>query len=243
MSTYAPASSLGWLDFDDAARDRVSALLRSLEEPRTLDVLGLLTINNAFSEMLSPGTSTVQTKLRYFIFLPWIFQRLGAERVPPAHLAGRLREAEARLIECLRHLGRGQGVLGYHAGRKLKIMPSSIYWGGLGAWGIRHPAWSPADYARSAAVVQQQTVELDDDHNATARRASLWADMPPAPDDFLESDIDFKLSRDEAVFLIVRIRDHCPNTLLCPVRPARPFTRRRVPVGAAFWCNTQARTR
>ena len=45
-------------------------MLRSLEEPETLDVLGLGAVRDAFSEMLSPGTSTIQARLRYFIFLP-----------------------------------------------------------------------------------------------------------------------------------------------------------------------------
>ena len=104
-TAYAPASSLGWLDLDDAARERVGTLLRALEEPGTLDVLGLGTVRDAFSAILSPGTSTIQTRLRYFIFLPWIFAGLETQRVSPAEYRRRLREDEARLIDCLRHLG------------------------------------------------------------------------------------------------------------------------------------------
>ncbi|MDE0233721.1 MAG: DUF6361 family protein, partial [bacterium] len=74
MTTYSPASSLGWLDFDAAATERVAILLRSLQEPATLDVLGLGSVRDAFSEMLHPGTSYIHTRLRYFMFLPWIFQ-------------------------------------------------------------------------------------------------------------------------------------------------------------------------
>ena len=112
MSAYAPASSIGWLDLDAAASERVGTLLRSLEEPGTLDVLGLGSVRDAFSDMLSPGTSTVQTRLRYFIFLPWILKRLETQCVSPADFPRRLREDEARLIDCLRHLGPDQGVVG-----------------------------------------------------------------------------------------------------------------------------------
>ena len=59
MNAYAPASSIGWLDLDAAASERVGTLLRSLEEPGTLDVLGLGSVRDAFSDMLSPGTSTI----------------------------------------------------------------------------------------------------------------------------------------------------------------------------------------
>ena len=51
MGAYAPESSLGWLDLDAAASERVGTLLRSLEEPTTLDVLGLGTVRDAFSDM------------------------------------------------------------------------------------------------------------------------------------------------------------------------------------------------
>ena len=70
-------------------------MLRSLEEPTTIDVLGLGTVRDAFSAMLSPGTSTIETRLRYLIFLPWIFKRLEDQRVPAADFARRLRDAEA----------------------------------------------------------------------------------------------------------------------------------------------------
>ncbi|MCY4665724.1 MAG: DUF6361 family protein [Acidimicrobiaceae bacterium] len=141
MNDYVASSTLGWLDLDTAASERVATLLRSLEEPSTLDVLGLGTVRDAFADMLSPGTSTVQTRLRYFIFLPWIFQHLEAENSPRASFALRLREAETRLIGRLRHLGANQGVIGLWARGGLKRMPSEIYWGGLGSWGIASAPW------------------------------------------------------------------------------------------------------
>ncbi len=215
MDDYAPASSLGWLDFDAAASERVSALLRSLKEPGTLDVLGLLAVSNVLSEMLSPGTSTIQTKLRYFVFLPWIFIKLEAEPAPAYDFARRLRGAEAQLIERLRPLGPGNGVIGYYAGRDLKILPSSIYWGGLGAWGVRRLDFSPAEYGRWVATTARSQPARDDDGDATDRTASMWAAaVPPPPSDFLEADLTFELRLDEAEFLVDRIRQNCPNTLL-----------------------------
>jgi hypothetical protein len=128
VSTYVPSSSVGWLDLDAAASERVAALLRSLEEPGTLDPLGLGSIRDVFSGVLSPGTSTIQTRLRYFVFLPWIFGSLERDRVAPADFPNRLRDREARLIDCLRPLGPDNGVIGYNSGRDLKRLPSAIYW-------------------------------------------------------------------------------------------------------------------
>ena len=214
MTEYAPSSSVGWLDLDSAASERVGTLLRSLEEPGTLDALGLGSVRDAFSAMLSPGTSTIQTRIRYFLFLPWICARLEAERVRPADFASRLREDEARLIDCLRHLGPNQGVAGYTAGRDLKRMPSEAYWAGLASWGLRRLDLSIAEYGQRAAVLGRNRSDRDDDGHTTVSTASMWAAIPSPPEDFLHADITFDLRRNEALVLVDRIRQKHPGTLL-----------------------------
>lgn len=214
MDDYAPASTLGWLDFDAAASERVSTLLRSLEEPGTLDVLGLGSIRDAFADMLSPGTSTVQTRLCYFIFIPWIFQRLEAESDQKASFLGRLRNDETRLIERLRHLGQNQGVIGFRVRSGLKRMPSEIYWGGLGTWGIRKLDMSIAQYGQWASAPRSR-LQRDDDGNAAQQGVSMWAAGIPEPRErFLEDDIDFDLLPDEARFLVEHIWHSQPESLL-----------------------------
>ncbi|MCY4664842.1 MAG: DUF6361 family protein, partial [Acidimicrobiaceae bacterium] len=214
MNAYSPASSMGWLDFDAAASERVSTLLRSLEEPSTLDVLGLGTVRDAFADMLSPGTSTVQTKLRYVIFLPWIFKRLEDDRVSAADFARRLRDHEARLIDCLRPLGSNQGVIGFRAGRDLKRMPSDIYWGSLATWGVSRLPLSLAEYGARAASLGRLQPERDDGGNATEPPMSMWAAIPPRPEKFLDSNITFELEPEEAQVLTESIRRRHPNTLI-----------------------------
>lgn len=211
---YFPESSLGWLDFDSAASERVGELLRAFEEPGTLDVLGLGTVRDAFSEMLSPGTSTTHTRLRYFVFVPWICRRLEEQRLRPAEFSRRLRDDEARLIDCLRHLGRDQGVIGYRSGRALKTMPSALYWSGLRKWGLRRRDWSIGEYAQRRAALRKGRPERDDDGNAVMRSVSMWAELPPAPDDFLRADIDFDLGPGEAQVLVDHIRRNQPGSLL-----------------------------
>jgi hypothetical protein len=213
-SDYTPASSLGWLDFDAAATERVATLLRALQEPATLDVLGLGSVRDAFSEMLHPGTSYIHTRLRYFMFLPWIFQRLETEQVAPVDFFRRLRRYEAQLIDCLRHLGPGKGVIGYQAGRNLKRMPSTIYWGGLGAWGLRRLPLSLGEYAQRVAALGRYRAARDDDGNVTDRTGSMWAQVPEPPDNFLETDINFELGPEEARILIDNIRRRHGETLL-----------------------------
>ena len=214
MTAYSPASSLGWLDFDAAAAERVATLLRSLQEPATLDVLGLGPVRDAFSQMLHPGTSYIHTRLRYFMFLPWIFQRLEADRVRPGDFFRRLRDDEARLIDCLRHLGPGQGVIGYRANRNLKRMPSSIYWGALWDWGLRRLPLDLGEYAQRAAAFGRHQAARDDDGNVTDQTHSMWAPLLSPPDDFLQANIGFELRRKKAQDLVDNIRYRHPQTLL-----------------------------
>ncbi len=214
MSAYTAASAVGWLDLDSAASERVADLLRALEEPGTLDPIGLGSVRDAFSTMLSPGTSTNHTRLRYFVFLPWIFAQLEAQRVTPGDFARRLHDSEARLIDCLHHLGPSHGVIGYNAGRKLRRMPSDVYWGGLGSWGLRRLDLSRAEYAKRAAALGRLRPDRDDDGNVTTASITMWAPMTTPPENFLSAHIDFNLTRDEAQLLVDHIRQRHPGSLL-----------------------------
>jgi hypothetical protein len=214
MSTYAPSSSVGWLDLDAAASERVAALLRALEAPGTLDPLGLGSIRDVFSGVLSPGTSTIQTRLRYFVFLPWIFQSLERDRVTPADFPNRLRDREAQLIDCLRPLGPNNGVIGYNSGRELKRLPREIYWGGLISWRLSLFDLSLAEYAKRAAAFGRHRPDRDDDGNITGSSVWMWAPLPAPPEDFLHAEVDFKLRLSEAELLIDHIRRSHPDSLI-----------------------------
>jgi hypothetical protein len=213
METYAPASAFGWLDLDSAASDRAAQLMRALDEPGTLDPLGLGAIRDVFSNVLAPGTSTIQTRLRYFLFVPWICQGIERADVTPAQFPARLRADEARLITYLRHLGPHRGVQGYSAGEELSRMPSEAYWGGLGSWGFRRLNLSIREYARQIQVLARRT-EPDDDGNPIAASPSMWARLPEPPDGFLRADIDFTLTLEEATVIVDHIRRLHPRSLL-----------------------------
>ena len=105
-------------------------------------------------------------------------------------------------------------MIGYTAGRDLKRMPSEIYWGGLGTWGIRRLDLSIAEYGQRASALGRLRPERDDDGNPTKPAASMWAAVPPPPENFLHGEITFELRPDEAQVLADCIRQRHPNTLL-----------------------------
>lgn len=162
-------SVVGWLDADRAAQDSVAEFLRAFHEPGTLDSLGLGTVRDTLADIISPGVSTVQTRLRYFLFIPWICQQVEREQ-HSEFLDRHIRRLEARLIDCLKHLGRGEGVIGRVAGSRLKRMPSSIYWHGLEMWGILTPG----------------------------PFRNRWAELPAPPESFLNGRMSLQLTEAEA---------------------------------------------
>jgi hypothetical protein len=46
MTNYQAHSTIGWLDFNDDAARKMNETLRALDEPSTLDPLGLGSIRN-----------------------------------------------------------------------------------------------------------------------------------------------------------------------------------------------------
>ena len=97
------------------------------------DEVGFLLLHQAYSNRFFPGTSVLQSRLRYILFVPWMYRDLtgaGARmeealRNGERDLAGRLKKSEK------------EGVIG---GRTYpdptSQPPSMIYWTALGAWGI-----------------------------------------------------------------------------------------------------------
>lgn len=79
-------STLTWLDHDAAARERSLRILALFQEKESRDELGLGVLRDALADRLFPGTSTIQTRLRYMLFVPWIYTWLEEQRVPAEDL-------------------------------------------------------------------------------------------------------------------------------------------------------------
>ena len=62
-------STLTWIDHDPAARERALRILSLFHEKDSREELGLGAIRDSFADKLFPGTSTIQTRLRYMLFV------------------------------------------------------------------------------------------------------------------------------------------------------------------------------
>ena len=211
-------SSFNWLAHDDGERRRMMEVINLFREKGTLDELGIGTIRDTFAEHFFPGTSTIQTRARYFLFIPWMYQLLEEERVPSARAARRSRELHAQLVASLKKGGVGPsaGLIGIDAGETLQRLPSAIYWYGLGRWRIRLFPGSIERYHASldAHYREERAARTSDGGELVASAHRNWLpSIPPRPADFLTSTT-FDLTATEADFLIERVRRSTPDSLL-----------------------------
>ncbi len=74
-------SSFGWLDYSEHERRRTLDVVELFREKDTRDELGIGSVRDAFADLLFPGTSTIQTRARYFLFISWIYIKLESTRL------------------------------------------------------------------------------------------------------------------------------------------------------------------
>ena len=142
-------SSFTWLDYSEHERRKMLDVVDLFKERDTRDELGIGAIRDSFADQLFPGTSTIMTRARYFLLVPWTYQKLEKRGVSSALMSDRARRAETDLIEAIEHSDDKDRNIGKYAKTTLKRLPSSVYWQGLAVWGIRTFAGAQSQYYRS----------------------------------------------------------------------------------------------
>jgi hypothetical protein len=182
----------------------------------TRDELGLGVVRDVIAESLFPGTSTIQTRARYFLFIPWMYMDLERRKIRSSEIAKAARRFETNLIDALVTSGETQGVIGIEARKDLKRLPSNIYWSGLATWGIRLFAGSQDQYHRSVDRLYgaASQVSRTDDGDVIIPCQRNWnAAIPQAPVDF-EHTATLKLTSSEAAFLQNQVLTRHHQTML-----------------------------
>jgi hypothetical protein len=213
-------NSIGWIDFSKRDRDKVRGVLDLLEEDGAVDELGVGTVRDAFSDILFPGTSTIQTRAKYLFLTAYICRDLerGEKRLRPDAFIAKLEEKEIELIDALDVDG-ADGVIGKIAREKLQRKPSSIYWNALRAYGIFNDDLTLSAYAakfcgrKGDAESQKKggrhreeggdADEPADDSDTGMLGASFWRGVPYSHD--WEEEVNINLTAEEACFLREKI--------------------------------------
>ena len=206
-------------------------VLDLFREQGTVDEMGLGTLRDALADALFPGTSSIHTRLRYALFIPWIYQRLEAKRISSENIARASRNAEIALVPRLLENDDSDGVIGVRAGANLSRLPSHVYWVGVRQWGIfrlrQSQSWYHANFARLARA-RHETHWADDPGVVWIGQPAWHPRLPETPDDF-PSVASFRLRPEDSDFLRGRLEETCRGTLLAwlaregSVTPAESF--------------------
>jgi hypothetical protein len=210
-------SSIGWVVHDRDEDDRVHRLLAALRQSEARDELGFGGVRDSLADLLFPGTSTIQTRLRYFLIVPWCYRAIEGERVKAPKFGQEVGKLERRLIEPLLAGEDHAGAFGAQRGEQIKRLPSTVYWSGLQQWGIRRQRISRTQYHRQVDayyLASGRRRTTDEGESIDPRPAMIWhPDLPPAPERF-PAQLDLTVRAGEAQFLVDRLLEAQPTSLL-----------------------------
>jgi hypothetical protein len=212
------------MDTTEGERRRALDIVAALREAETRDELGLGMIRDGLSELLFPGTSTIQTHARYFLFVPWIYRDLERRRTPASEIAAKARRAELALVAPLVESSGPRGVIGSQARDRLQRLPSGIYWAGLAAWGIRRFPGHQFQYHRSVDAFYRRVGRRSEDDQLLGDAAAVnWDEALPEPPEGLPESATLVLRANERDYLAHRIAVSAPGTFLDHLSRVEPW--------------------
>jgi hypothetical protein len=205
-------STVAWVDYDDSQKQRMNELIRMFKETDARDELGLGVIRDSLADLYFPGTMTLQTRVKYMLFIPWIFLDIENRKLESDRFDAMAdtRERELSKILIKNSAENEWGIFGKMK-EDVERLPSSIYWVGLREWGIRQFDGSLDDYYQSLGSYYVRINKLsikdnrDDDIDTLDPFERNWhPGIPKKPDNFPDGAM-FALTKDEAEYLIERI--------------------------------------
>ncbi len=224
---------LGWIDFSKTERNKVFSVLDMLSESGTLDELGIAPIRDGFAGLFFPGTSTIQTRAKYFFIIPYALRDL--ERSPETNPGKVLRAFDEIERSCgqilLRQNSLEPGIIGgrsLRGGRWVKRTPAGIYWAGLRRYGIfADSRLSLTEYIRASCATKTRKQILrrlgnrrddaeeseTDDRDAGGGFYTQFWNMPLYRKGWMDR-LEMRLTQEEGAFLKKRVIASCPDSML-----------------------------
>ncbi len=222
---------LGWIDFSKSERSKILSVLDLLGEKGVLDELGISPIRDGYSNLFFPGTSTIQTRAKYFFIVPYAFRDLEFNN---QYDYFKLKKTFDNTEEKCAHIFLDnnpdeRGVIGkiaINSGGWVSRTPASIYWAGLRKYGIFKGKMSIDQYIKFIAIQKQNTSgavnlgnrsdESHDDKNAGDVQKVHLFNIPTYKQDWIEN-LDMNLTFEEGQFLKNQIIESCPDSLMAYV--------------------------
>jgi hypothetical protein len=186
------------------------------EQRDTRDEMGIASIRDSFADQFFPGTSTIQTRARYFLFVPWMYQALDRKGIPAAEVVRKAKNEEIRLIFELLKADDTEGVIGRRSKEKLQRLPSNIYWQGLKVLGILNFPGPQEEFHRQFAWLREESNKRlkHDDECGNEQMPTVWHDGLPAHPPRFPEKATLDLEPVEAQYLKERVLTRIPESLL-----------------------------
>ena len=224
---------LGWIDFSKSERSKILSVLDLLQENGTLDELGIAPVRDGFSNIFFPGTSTIQTRAKYFLIVPYALKDLERSfEANPNVLRRTLDAIERECGECLLDQNRSEiGIIGGRSllrGQWVKRAPVEIYWNGLRQYRIFTGGnLTLTEYLRTSCALKNRKSTLKklgnrndnaeenecDDRDAGNSDGFQFWNLPTHYSGWLD-DLKMNLTAAEAGFLKKQIIANYPDTML-----------------------------
>ncbi len=145
---------IGWIDFSKDERNKVLNVIHLLDEPGAVDELGIGAVRDAFADLFFPGTSTVQTRAKYFLIVPYVLMEAGSGKYG-SDLGNILRKIDNEERSCRDILIKtsNDGVIGSLVPKSWVLRtPSNIYWNGIKRMGIFKEDLSVKEYIQQSII-------------------------------------------------------------------------------------------
>lgn len=226
---------LGWIDFSKEDRDKVHDVMNLLQEQGAVDELGIGPVRDAFANYFFPGTSTVQTRAKYFLIVPYVLKE-AVDGKYGNNLKTVLKKIDDAERECgtllyKKHNGATSiGIIGARVLPKSWVArkPSNIYWNGIRTYGIfAQDEMSITELVKLSIFLRKQENATKmgnrrddaaegekDDKNAGKEYVGHFFDLPEGHSDKWRDNLSIELTPAEAKFLREHIEHSVPDSLL-----------------------------
>ncbi len=206
-------SDVAWIVGSLKERDAALELLDYDGEAEPRDEFGVGFLRDALAEAFFPGITTLQTRAKYFLFVPQMYRVIENRRARKKSTAAQIVELERELLARLKASSDIAGVIGSRRWIVPQTPSSAIYWTGLRTWRIRsfsdprprYHRWLDSGGSRAHLGLSEED----------AGERALWHEFIDGHD-FL-SNPNMGLTSGEADFLrtrILAIKDNPKRSLL-----------------------------
>ena len=127
---------IGWIDFAREDRAKAMGVLHLLQERVAVDELGFGIIRDAFANAFFPATSTIQTRAKYFLLVPYILKEATGGKYGYSEKVVRAQIDNLEYVAAKKMYGQNPdepGLIGRTVLPRgwVARKPSDIYWNGI----------------------------------------------------------------------------------------------------------------